>query len=78
MAPRVLQMELLEAQQRKPFREILIDLYTEHGSIAGTASALGITRQTLWFWMKFTSITTDELKVERDRQRASANSAPDG
>jgi transposase-like protein len=57
-------VQLLEARQGKPLREILVALYREHGSIAKVARALGVTRQTLWLWMKLIDMTAHDLRLE--------------
>ena len=61
--PKTITMELIEAREGRPIREVLIDLYAKHGSIGGVADALRITRQALWYWMKFADLTTRDLKA---------------
>jgi len=56
-------MELLEARRGKPIREILVDLYAQHGTLQGVAVALSMTRQNLWLWMKMQNLTVEDLRL---------------
>lgn len=66
-------MAQIEARYGRPLKEVLVDLYEENKKIEKVAQELGITRQALWYWMKFLGITYLDLRLavlERERKRA--------
>ncbi len=58
-----LRMQLLEVRRCKPIREILTELYAEHGTLQGVATDLRMTRQNLWLWMKMQTLTVEHLRL---------------
>ena len=56
---------MLEIEERlgRPLEEVIPELYEEHGTEAGVAEALGITRHSLYFWRRMLGIEIENKRV---------------
>ena len=53
----------IEQFYEKPFRELFIDLYLQHGTINRVCQVLGISRNSAWAWRLETGLSESDLKL---------------
>ena len=52
-----------EIEFDRPFKELVMDLYTEHRTYEGVSKALGISRQTLQIWLRLVGLRNRDLRL---------------
>ncbi len=67
-------MELTQYRYGKPLEEVFQDLWEKHGSVAGMAVELGLTRHGVYYWLSELGLTAEDLRrASGERKQASGH-----
>ena len=65
-------MQTLEAWWGRPFEEVVIDAQIKHGSRLRVAEALGLSRTTIYVWLKRLGMTWKDVQLAALRKDRAA------
>ena len=69
-------MQKIELEHGRPLEDVILDLYEEHGDFDSVATALGISRNTLWMWLKMRGIGARHIRIAVLQRKHDRNQQP--